>query len=390
MPSSPDFLDEAHTTFFYAVQWGEENSVRLAVGVASIVVLFLVLRLAASKAHHLLGAQSCADPNSWQAILNRLAGQTSNVFLFLLTVRFVARFFDLPTAVMGVVSFLFTVAAVMQGAAWVRELVLGIISRRAAEDSSDSSTLASAMGVISLIVNIAVWAVAAIVILDNLGVNVTALVAGLGVGGIAIGLAAQGIFSDLFAALSILFDKPFSRGDTITFGTTTGTVEHIGLKTTRLRALSGEQIVVSNTNLLNQQVHNMRRIDERRVVMLLSLIYQTSPETMRHLPELLKELVNARQLCRFERAYFSGFAASSIDFELAFHVMAADFETMAKERHAVALAIVERFAADGIEFAYPSQVSFIAGPDGKLVAPVADHAPVGGRMVHLSQDETPQ
>ncbi len=145
------------------------------------------------------------------------------------------------------------------------------------------------IAIIRVLVSVALFALAIVVILDNLGVNVTALVAGLGIGGIAIGLAAQGIFSDLFAALAILFDKPFRRGDIIRYDNTTGTVERIGLKTTRLRGLGGEQVVMANTKLLEREIHNLTDARVRRIWLPFGLVYQTSPDVIDRLPEILKD-----------------------------------------------------------------------------------------------------
>src|SRR4029453_11539028 len=169
----------------------------------------------------------------------------------------VRRFFDI----------LFIIGSALQGAVWARELVLGVVSHRVSDETSDT-TLGNAMALIRVLVSVAVFAIAIIVILDNLGVNVTALVAGLGIGGIAIGLAAQGIFSHLFPALSIIFDRPFRRGDTISFGNppTTGIVEQIGLKTTRVRSLNGEEVVISNAKLLDQQVQNFAQVYRPRAL----------------------------------------------------------------------------------------------------------------------------
>src|SRR3546814_2816 len=152
-----------------------------------------------------------------------------------------------PQMVLKTVAFLFTIAAVFQCAIWAREIILGLVERRTTADESQS--LANAMGLIRVLVTFALFAIALIVVLDNLGVNVTGLVAGLGIGGIAIGLAAQGIFSDLFAALSIIFDKPFRQGEVITYDQTTARVERIGLKSTHLRAMSGEKKVISNAKI---------------------------------------------------------------------------------------------------------------------------------------------
>src|SRR3546814_1094563 len=172
---------------------------------------------------------------------------------------------ETPALLARVVNFLFVVSAAFQAAIWARELILGLIQHRVGTED-ESSTLGSAICIIRLLVTIALFAIAIILILDNLGVNVTGLIAGLGIGGIAIGLAAQGIFSDLFAALSIIFDRPFRRGDAITFDQTTGTVEHIGLQTTRIRSLGGAEVVISNANLLNTKIQNWALLERRRTV----------------------------------------------------------------------------------------------------------------------------
>ncbi len=287
-------------------------------------------------------------------------------------------FFGGPGAWDTLIGFLFTIAAAFQGAFWIRELLVSLVEARAKQTEEEDATMSSAVGVLTILINVVVWTITFIILLDNLGVNVTALVAGLGVGGIAIGLAAQGIFADLFAALSILLDQPFKRGDTIQVGGPVGivgTVEHIGLKTTRLRALSGEMVVISNTNLLNQQINNFADYTERRIVLTLQVIYQTGPDLMLKIPTELEKIVSARKLCRFDRAHFIAFSASSLDFELVFHVEDPGLVTMMAERHAIGIAIIKRFEELAISFAYPSQTSFLAGPDGQIVVPESgEHA----------------
>ena len=220
----------------------------------------------------------------------------------------------------------------------------------------------------------ALFAIAIILILDNLGVNVTGLVAGLGIGGIAIGLAAQGIFSDLFAALSIIFDKPFRKGDVISFGSppTTGIVEHIGLKSTRVRSLGGEEVVMANTKLLEQQLQNWTLLRQRRAVMNFGLVYQTPADLLASIPLELKEIVEAQPLASFDRCHAFQFGASSIDFELVFHVDSNDMNDFMAVRQAVMLGMIRRFAEIKAEFAYPTQTTFTAAPDGTFVMPYAD------------------
>jgi small-conductance mechanosensitive channel len=280
----------------------------------------------------------------------------------------VAEHAETPPAILQAINFLFVIAATIQAAIWAREFILGYIQHRAGVDD-EHSTLSSAMGIVRLLVTVALFAVAIVVILDNLGVNVTGLIAGLGIGGIAIGLAAQGIFSDLFAALSIIFDRPFRRGDTITFGTFTGTVEKIGLKSTRIRALNGEQVVVSNTNLLNMQLQNFAPLQQRRAVMLFGVTYQIEPDLAARIGQELKAIVERQPDASFDRCHAFQFGASSIDYELVFHVQGSDFTVFADVRQAVMVEMMRRFAELGVDFAYPTQVSFTAAPDGRMVMP---------------------
>jgi len=180
----------------------------------------------------------------------------------------------------------------------------------------------------------------------------------------------------LFAALAILFDRPFRKGDTISYGSSTGTVEAIGLKTTRIRALSGEQLIIANTKLLDQQVSNLRRIEERRVVMALGIVYQTPPDVVAAIPAALAEVVNSVPHCRFDRAHFHNFGASSLDIELVFHVDVPEFAIMMDARQGVGLGILQRFAKMGVAFAYPTQTTFTAGPDGVMIDPRAMQPPL--------------
>jgi small-conductance mechanosensitive channel len=230
------------------------------------------------------------------------------------------------------------------------------------------------MTLIRLGVSFVVFAIATIVVLDNLEVNITGLIAGLGVGGIAIGLAAQGIFSDLFAAISIIFDRPFKRGDTITYDTTTARVEKIGMKSTRLRSLSGEEKIISNSKLLEKEITNNTQTVYRRVTFTLSLVHHTPPDVAINVPTILQEIVEAHE-AEFIRSGFATFAPSSLDFILVFDVPSEELNDMVAARHAIGIAIMERFRKDGIEFAYPTQTTYTAAPDGTLVMPYAQPVP---------------
>jgi small-conductance mechanosensitive channel len=340
---------ETRTFFEQAGDWLRTDSLEVGVWIAVALGLYLGLEALKHGGCRIIGRST--DPNSWRALFLRLVQRLNSVFLFMLAAHLVASFVVPPGAVRQAIEFLFTIAAVFQGAIWLRELILGLVARRAGATPDDASALASAMGVIRILVNVAVWALAIILVLDNLGVNVTALVAGLGIGGIAIGLAAQGIFSDLFAALAILFDRPFRVGDTVQFGATVGTVEAIGLKTTRIRALSGEQVIVSNTKLLEQQISNLRRIESRRVALMFRLSADSDPEKLSAVPSRLRTIVEAEPKVGFGHALLVGVSPGMLDLELVFTVKVADFMVMAEARHRVIIAACRAMSELGLHLA---------------------------------------
>lgn len=353
------------------VAWVENNAVELGIAVAAAVILFLALSWLKRVAAKI--ARESEHRAELKSIIARTLARTSKFFRIMVAVELVNGYANAPEMLARTIDVLFTIAVVIQVAIWLREIILGFIERRASNGQHERDTLASAMVLIRLLVSFAVFAIAGIVILDNLGVNVTGLVAGLGVGGIAIGLAAQGIFSDLFAAISIIFDKPFRRGDTVTYDTTTARVEKIGMKSTRLRALTGEEKIISNSKLLEKEITNNTLTVYRRVNFPITLVYHTPPAVAARIPDILQEIVEANG-SQFIRAGFTTFGPSSLDFQLVFDVNSDDVEEMFKARHAIGIAIVERFAKDGIEFAYPTQTTFTAAPDGTLVMPYAPTA----------------
>lgn len=304
----------------------------------------------------------------WPGIVGNTIARTRLWFVVLLAARLVTGYASPPEAVTRTILFLFTVAAALQAAIWARALILGMIDHRAGADP-DNQTLGTAMGLIRVLVSIALFAIAIILILDNIGVNVTGLVAGLGIGGIAIGLAAQGIFSDLFAALAIIFDKPFRVGDVVSWDQMIGTVEKIGLKTTRVRALSGEMIVVSNAKLLDRDLRNLTLLEHRRQSLPFGIIYQTSPALCAEIPALVEAIITPDPRCRFVRCTMSGFGASSLDFELLFDIVGTDPRETAEIRSRICIDILRTFNEREIAFAYPTQTTFTAAPDGTMIMP---------------------
>lgn len=201
-----------------------------------------------------------------------------------------------------------------------------------------------------------------LVALDNVGVNVTALVAGLGIGGIAVALAAQNVLGDLFASLAIVLDRPFVLGDSIAVDTFQGTVESIGVKTTRLRSLSGEELVFSNSDLLKGPIRNYKRMTERRVLFNVGVAYDTPRETVARIPGMLREIVESQSPVRVDRAHFKSLGDSALVFEVVYFVLTPDYSRYMDIQQAVNLAILEQFAQQQIEIAYPTQRVLITQP----------------------------
>lgn len=250
---------------------------------------------------------------------------------------------------------------------------------RTSRDGKVDDAIVSSSGVIKAVAIIVLIVLVVLLALDNLGVKITPLLTGLGVGGIAIALAVQSILRDIFASVSILLDKPFVIGDFIVVGDNMGTVERIGVKTTRVRALSGEQLVFANSDLLASRIQNFKRMQERRALFALGVVYQTPIEKLRAIPRIVREAVEHGGKTRFDRCHFKSYGAYSLDFECVYFMLVPDFNAFMDTQQGVNLEIFERFASEGIEFAYPTQVSIQAGspPIGPLAKAPGTPGPRG-------------
>ena len=367
--SSMNLYEKSSALAAEASAWISGNIVDILIAAGIAILIALILLGLRSFGHKLIAGRS--DGINWRIVAGRVLAKTNLFFILTCAVELVAEFAETPARLHRAINFLFVIAAAVQSAIWARELILGLIQHKVSEEDAHSA-LGSAIGIIRLLVTVALFAIAIILVLGNLGVNVTGLVAGLGIGGIAIGLAAQGIFSDLFAALAIILDRPFRRGDTIKFDATTGTVEEIGLKTTRLPSLDGEQVVISNTNLLNKQIQNFSGQDERRFILRFGLVYQTPPETLERVPELVREIVQRQEPARLVRCGLVALGPSSLDFELEMRMATADHDLAFAARGRICIEILSAFRKADIQFAYPTQTSFTAAPDGTLIMPYPD------------------
>jgi small-conductance mechanosensitive channel len=315
----------------------------------------------------------------WGAIsrLSRLAGRTSTSIddaaieiarrtyqslILLVSLYLASRYLILPDRLREILRTVAIVAAFLQLGLWISAALVFWLGRYGARAAKTNASAATTIGALAFVGQLALWSIVLLLALDNLGVDVTALVTGLGVGGIAVALAVQNILGDLFASLSIIVDKPFVIGDFITVGDYSGTVENVGLKTTRLRSLNGEQIVFSNSDLLSSRIRNYKRMYERRVAFTFSVHYLTTPEQLESIPAMIEEIVRSQQLARFERAHFAKFRESSFDFEVVYWMTDPDYTRYMDVQQTINLALIRGFAGAGIYFFNPTRTIVMDGP----------------------------
>jgi small-conductance mechanosensitive channel len=291
-------------------------------------------------------------------IVGLLKVRTKKLFIVVLALYAASQVLTLTLKAGTIIKATAFLALVIQAGIWGNGIVNFLVSRRAAKDGEEGLNL-EAYSVITWLAKATMWVLIILLALNNLGIQITALIAGLGISGIAVALAVQNILGDLFASLSIVLDRPFIIGDFIIVGDQMGTIEHVGLKTTRARSLSGEQLIFSNTDLLNSRIRNFRRMDERRILFNLGVTYQTSAEKLERIPGIIREIIEAQSQVRFDRAHFSGYGAYSLDFEIVYWVLDRDYTVFRNIHQAINLALFRKFEEEEIEFAYPTQTLFL-------------------------------
>ena len=349
---------EAATEFASWVTSGQRDAL---LAIAIIILTVGALILFRNALTQLVRRGKRSDDNSLLAILERVIRRFRLYFMIAMGLAAASIAVAFPETVQAGVEIICIFAVTLQFAEWAQEAAVSSIRRSAGRAHGDTTMLVSAVNIIKWFVSLAIWSVAALLILDNLNMDVTALLAGLGIGGLAIGLAAQGIFRDLFSAMSIILDKPFLVGDTVRYGDTWADIEDIGLKTTRLRSKNGEQIIISNTNLLETEIRNMSRMTRRRIELGFGVVYQTPHEVAEKIPGMVAAMIKDLQTVEFDRCSMSGFGPSSLDYELVIYSLNADFNRSMAAKSKILLALFKLFGEEGIEFAYPTQTLFIEG-----------------------------
>jgi len=334
------------------LQWG--FAILVAAGVA--ILLRVTLRVVKSRL-----TTWAARTEFWlDDIVAELLHATRRWFVAGLALLAGAQTLALPDRASLLLGRLFVLAAILQVGFWLNAAVSCWLGRYL----RDRGNLEATATIASFVARVLLWSLVLLMALDNIGVNVTTLVTSLGIGGVAVALAVQNVLGDLLASLAIALDKPFVVGDFIVVGEVMGTVDRIGLKTTHLRSLSGELIVVSNNDLLSSRIRNYKRMSERRVVFEFGVTYETPAEQLRKLPDTVRRIVSADALARFDRAHLRSFGASALEFEVVYYVLDPDYARYMDVQQRINLALIDTLRASGIEFAYPTQTIYMATPAG--------------------------
>ncbi|GAB5518377.1 MAG: mechanosensitive ion channel family protein [Rhodothermales bacterium] len=333
-------------------EWGVSLLTWLGVALALILVRAIVHRYTKRLTDH---TENTADD-----VITDLLAAVRRYVLVLVAFYIAIKTHDLPERINLIADRALLIGVLLQLGHWGGSMIKLSASsyRRRLQDQDNQPNLA-AINAIAFLGRVVLWTVALMVILDNFGVDITALVAGLGVGGIAVALAVQNILGDLFAYVSILFDRPFSLGDFLIVGDFMGNVEKIGIKTTRLRSLSGEQLIFSNSDLLGSRIRNYKRMYERRIVFGIGVTYQTEKAQLEAIPGMMRTIIESLDDVRFDRCHFKAFGNFSLDFETVYYVTQPDFALYMDRQQSINLGLFEQFAEAGIEFAYPTQTLFV-------------------------------
>lgn len=296
--------------------------------------------------------------------------RTSVAFFVVLSLVVGLRALSMGDTTARILSSAMMIALFWQAGAWAAAAAVAWLDRRRQRALTTDRAAAGSLGIMAFVAQVVIWSLVLLLTLDNLGIDVTALVAGLGIGGIAVALAAQNVLGDLFASLSITLDRPFVIGDFLVVGDFLGSVEHIGIKSTRLRSLGGEQIVMANADLLGSRVRNYGRMAERRVVFGTGIVYETPSELLERVPALIREAISAQEGTRFDRSHFARHGAASLDFETVYYVLSPDYNRYMDVQQAINLRIHREFEKHGIAFAYPTQRLLLerSAPQERLAA----------------------
>ncbi len=335
--------------------WNENDLQAFAVALGFALAVLLALAAARYIASRALAAFSRRRASRAAQSASSAARATRLWLLLPLALQVGASALELPARLEHALAIAAVAGVVLQLGLWTAHLVSEWVEVKTIERASEDAGAVTALALLGLAARVGIWALVVLFILNHMGFNITALVAGLGIGGVAVALALQNVLGDLFSSLSIVLDKPFVVGDFIVVDTLRGTVERIGVKTTRVRSLGGETLVFSNSDLLKSRVRNFKHLSERRATFTVGVTYETPVASVRGIAASLREIVEASARTRFDRAHFKEFGDSALVFEVVYYVLDAAYNTYMDVQQEINMAILERFTREGISIAYPTR-----------------------------------
>lgn len=322
----------------------------IGVAVLTYILLFLVKTILVKR----LSIYTTRTATDIDDFVVEIINKTKTFFLIVLSL-FIASFtLTLSATILKVIQKIIVLVFLMQIIVWGISFIKYLIQRMESHRKGDDQFSRTTLVVLGYLGKLMLWSIVILIALDNLGVNITALIAGLGVGGIAVALAVQSLLADVLASLSIVFDKPFVIGDFIVVEDFLGTVEYIGLKSTRIHSLSGEQIIISNNDLLRCRIRNYKRMTERRVVFLVGVTYETPHNKLSRINSMIREIIESKEDVRFDRVHFKEYGDWSLIFEVVYYVLSPDYNLYMNIQQDINLYLFQKFQEEGIEFAYPT------------------------------------
>lgn len=336
----------------YAISLGIFCLVVLGFGIIKVVILHRLQKLSKKTATDI-------DDFFIALITKHLS-----VLVFMFTAIYLStRSLAIPKGAVQIIHVSFVLLLTVKVIQVVQSLLVYFFTRWTAKQQKESPTTAALVKNMTVVIRMALWAGGLLFALDNVGINITTFVAGLGIGGIAVALAAQSVLGDTFSSFAIFADKPFEVGDFIIVGDFLGSVEHIGFKTTRLRSLGGEQLIFSNSDLTSSRIRNYKRMKERRVLFQVGVTYQTTQESIKRIPVIVEAIVNESKSTRFDRCHFQSYGDFALIFEIVYYVLSPDYNKYMDEQEIINQRIFEEFKKANIDFAYPTQQLYVTKVD---------------------------
>jgi len=361
--SSIHFLDSFFSNpFFHNVLFGNEI-VQYIYGFFIFLLIYFVLKIfhryVFKKIEKLSFRTNMDIDDMFVSVIKKIRPSFYLYIAFYFSIKSIL----VTSTIQGIINAILILFVVYQIMIVLHILVDYILRKKFNKEEEDESTIGSAVYMIGKIIKFALWVFAILLVLSNLGINVTSLIAGLGIGGVAIALALQNILGDLFSSFAIYFDKPFKVGDFIVVYDKSGVVEKIGIKTTRIKALQGEEIVISNRDLVSAKIQNFKKMKERRVVFSFGVAYETPTETVRQIPSMISEIINSVSGARFDRSHFYKFDDSALSFETIYYIENSDYNTYMDINQEIHLRIKKLFDEKSISIAYPTRTIYMKQMD---------------------------